>query len=72
MAKNNLAKILYDYNDILEELDLNIDEKPIDEVIEFCKNNPSYEFCINKYGEKILEYEIDGKIKIENSIIKIL
>ena len=35
-----------------------------DEILEFCRNNPTYESVISKYPNKIFEYELEGKIKI--------
>lgn len=43
-----------------------------DEVIEFCKNEPDLEKCLQKYGETIYEYELDGKLKIEGVKVVVL
>ena len=37
-----------------------------DEILEFCKNNDSLEDAISKFGDKIYEYELEGKIAIRN------
>ncbi len=42
-----------------------------DEILEFCKSYPTYDEAINKFGEKIFEYELLGMIKIENGVISI-
>ena len=38
----------------------------LDEVLEYCKTSPNIEDAMQKYPNEILEYELDGKIKIEN------
>jgi DNA processing protein len=35
-----------------------------DEVLEFCAKNSDLNICFRKFGEKIFEYEIEGKIRI--------
>lgn len=39
---------------------------PQDEILEFCKNTIAFEEAYQKFGDKIYEYEMEGKIKIEN------
>ncbi|MDR1285477.1 MAG: DNA-processing protein DprA [Campylobacteraceae bacterium] len=35
-----------------------------DEILEFCSKNSDLNMCLRKFGEKIFEYELEGKIKI--------
>ncbi len=46
-------------------------QKNDDEVLEFCKNEPSLEKCLAKFGDLIYEYELDGKISIEGLMVRI-
>lgn len=43
-----------------------------DEVISFCKENPLLEVAIEKFGDRIYEYELDGKIDISGIYIRVL
>ena len=43
-----------------------------DILLAYCKSNPTYDEAVNKYGTKVFEYELEGKIKITNGIIYIL
>ncbi|GAA9574754.1 DNA-processing protein DprA [Helicobacter pylori] len=40
-----------------------------DEFLEYCAKNPSYEEAYLKFGDKLLEYELLGKIKRINHIV---
>ena len=37
-----------------------------DKFLEYCKTNPTYDEAVIKYPSEIFEYELSGKIKIEN------
>lgn len=43
-----------------------------DEILEFIQKNPNFDDCFNKFGDKIYEYEIEGKIAIDGLFIRIL
>lgn len=43
-----------------------------DEILLFCENGASFEEAFLQYGEKILEYELDGKIVRENGRLRVL
>ncbi len=42
-----------------------------DEIIEYCKQNPLLEDALKKYGDRIYEYELDGKLSINGLYIRI-
>jgi DNA processing protein len=72
LIKQNLINVIYDIDEFIEEI-TGVKKNSIeDEILLFCKNNPSYEEAMNKFPNKIFEYELEGKIKIENGRIKIL
>lgn len=71
LLKKGLATPIYDFNEFVSSFNLKPKNKEMDEIIEFCSKNPTYEEAHLKYEDKILEYELDGKIKIEAGIIKI-
>lgn len=41
-----------------------------DEIIEFCKSNPSFELAYAKFGDKLYEYELEGKLMRESGCIR--
>lgn len=43
-----------------------------DPLLEFCKKSPSLEVCLREFGEKIYEYELDGKLTIDGAYIRVL
>lgn len=43
-----------------------------DEILKFCANNPSLDDALKKFGDKIYEYELDGKIAIEGLFVRVL
>lgn len=64
--KNNL----YIKPEIESSNNVNLESKINDEILEFCKNAPSFEVALSKFGSKLLEYEFLGLLVRENNIIK--
>ena len=72
LVKQGLIKVIYDVDEFIYKT-CGLKNKSIeDEVLLFCKNNPTYEIAIQKFPNKIFEYELEGKIKIENGKIKVI
>ncbi|MGD9624596.1 MAG: DNA-processing protein DprA [Arcobacter sp.] len=69
LVKRNLIKVIYDIDEFVEKITNKKLSKTDDEVLLFCKTNPSYESAISKFPNEILEYELDGKINIKNGKI---
>jgi DNA processing protein len=44
----------------------------IDELLEYCKTNPSYDDAAKTYGERVLEYELEGRLRIENGRVHVV
>jgi len=40
-----------------------------DSILDFCKISPTYEEAFGKFGNKLFEYELDGKIEILNGCV---
>lgn len=73
LLRDLLATPIYDFNEFIKSFGVfEIRNSAKDEILEFCKTNPTYEEAYLRYEDKILEYELDGKIKIEAGIIKVL
>lgn len=72
LVKKGLIKVIYDIDEFIENICGIKNIKNEDEVLEFCKANPSYESAISKYPNKIFEYELEGKIRIENGKVIVI
>lgn len=79
LVAQNKANAIYDIDKFIEE---NIQNTTIvesnnentelnDEILEFCKNAPSFEMAFSKFGNRLVEYEIMGLLVRENNIIRI-
>jgi DNA processing protein len=72
LIEQGLIEVIYDIDKFINNI-CGIKNKIIeDDVLLFCRNNPSYESAISKYPNKILEYELEGKIEIKNGRIVII
>ena len=71
------AKVIYDIDNFIKDYipDSKIQnieslESKSDEILEFCKNAPSFEIALERFGDKILEYEFMGLLVRQNNKIK--
>lgn len=71
LLKNNLATPIYDIAEFVSKFG-ELKEVKEDEFIEYCETNPSFDDALKKYGEKVFEYELEGKIEVKNSFIIVL
>lgn len=49
----------------------NIRPKGKDPLLQFCMGNPKFEDALQQFGEKIYEYELEGKIFIKNGTVQV-
>jgi len=61
---NNIDRFVERYGIFSEESE--------DALIKWCSQNPDYEEAYRRFGEQLLEYELDGKIAIENAQVIVL
>lgn len=78
LLARGLARAIYDIDlfieDNLGEIECDSCESSIDlgdEILAFCNNAPSYEEALAKFGDRILEYEFEGLLVREGSIIRV-
>ena len=73
LLANGIAKAIYDIDGFISKYKnsdcMNYNK---DDFLEYCKGNPTYEETVNKYGTKVFEYELEGKIEITNGSIYVL
>lgn len=70
LLKENKAKLICDFKDFVSEF-ASVETKE-DEILEFCKKGVSVDDALKIYGQKIYEYELEGKISIEGLFIRVL
>lgn len=64
LLSQNQARPIYDIEEFLKECEITPNAR--DEILEFCAQTPDYEVALEKFGNRLLEYELDGKIRREN------
>lgn len=73
LIKKGLATAIFDIDEFVESITgIGLFKEFFDEVLEYCKSSPNYDEAIAKYPNQILEYELDGKIRIENGKVFVL
>ena len=73
LLKKGLAKAIHDIDEFVESIaGVGLFKNIFDEVLEYCKTSPFYDEAIQKYPNQILEYELNGKIKIEHGKVFII
>lgn len=72
LIKQNLAEVIYDIDEFIEKFTHKKNQESIkDPFLLYCKSKPSLEDAIKKYGDLILEYELNNLIIINNGIVEI-
>ena len=73
LLEKNLARGIYDLDNFVKELGLSAtkNESGTDELLEFCKSSPSFEEAFLRFGDKLLEYELNGAIRRENGFVRL-
>lgn len=71
LLRQGKATPIYAVNEFLELIfgDTNVQS---DDIIEFCSLNPTFEEAFARFGEKIYEYELEGKIIRESGSIRVV
>ena len=72
LIKKGLIKVIYDIDEFIYNISGVRNKLFEDEILKFCSLNPIYEEAYNKYPNKIFEYELEGKIKIENGKVIVI
>lgn len=73
LLKKGLIEAIYNIDKFIETISgKTLKTENSDEVLNYCKSNPTYEEAMNKFANKIFEYELEGKIKIENGRVIVI
>ena len=82
LLENGQAKGIFDIDNFIENMKIlfeteiaptqnnNYDE--VDAVLLFCQSAPSYEEAFQKFGDKLFEYELEGKIEVKNGTVIVI
>lgn len=72
LLQKGLIEAIYDIDKFIEDIcGIKINSSN-DKILNFCRNNPSYDEAMYRFPNKIFEYELEGKIKIENGKVIVL
>lgn len=73
LLQDGLATAIYDVDTFIQEF-VGYKNKitHIDDFLEYCKNSPTYDEVMKKFPEKLFEYELNGKIKIESGLVFVI
>ncbi|WP_033916801.1 DNA-processing protein DprA [Campylobacter sputorum] len=72
LLKQKDATLLDDFDELGKKFGSNLQENlQKDEVLDFIKNNSNLTECLNKFGSKIYEYELLGKISINGFSVSV-
>ena len=71
LVKEGWAEVIYNIDEFIKNLGYDTKDNYDDEILKFCKNYPSYDDAVLMFGEKIFEYELLGKIRVDNGVIHI-
>lgn len=72
LLEKALAKPIYNLEKFVEEISGNKIKQIDDPILEYFQTNPLYDDAIEKYPNELFEYELSGKIVIENGIVRVL
>ena len=75
LLHNNKAMGIYDLElfiqNICKSFDINYANDKDDEILQFAKNHGFFDEALQKFGNKILEYELEGKIRRNGLYIEV-
>ena len=69
LLKTGKAKAIYNIDEFVAIFSKTEMEAPkkVDDFIDFCKTNPTYDEALKKYPSRVFEAELNGEITIENA-----
>ena len=70
LLANGQAKGIYDIDKFVSQFgNITLDDNLQDDFLQYCKTNPTYDEAVSKYGAKVFEYELGGKIEVKDGKI---
>ena len=71
LLKNAEATPIYDIDEFVGRFG-NIAKEVQDEFLLFCSTHPTYDEAVSRFGGKVFEYELEGKIEIKEGRVYLL
>lgn len=73
LLQEGKAKAIYDIDSFVALFATESSEvKSVDDFLEYCKSNPTYEEALKKFPSRVFEAELSGEIEIKNSRLYLL
>jgi DNA processing protein len=69
LLKDGLAQAIYDIDEFVGQFGDIQSNDTQDEFLQYCGTNPSYDEAVFKYSSQVFEYELGGKIIVQNGFI---
>jgi len=70
LLDKGIAKAIFNVDEFITKFSkIQNEDNTVDKFLQYCQNNPTYDEAIIKYGAKVFEYELGGKIKINQGKI---
>jgi len=70
LLSKNEAEVIYDIDSFVASLLGKTSlEKKVDPILEYFSSNPTYDEAMEKYPSEVFEYELNGKIEVQNGAI---
>jgi DNA processing protein len=69
LIKDGVASAIYDIDNFINSFAKISYTNKEDTFLKYCQTNPTYKDAINKYSQKVFEYELLGKIEILNGCL---
>ena len=70
LLEQGLATTIYDIDNFIEDfVGFKNEIKHSDDFLQYCKSTPVYDEVMQKFPSKLFEYELSGKIKVENGLV---
>ncbi len=72
LLKSGDAEAIYDIDAFVSSFNSNEFTCKFDALLEYCVNTPSYEEAVLKFGDKVFEYELEGKIRVDAGLVSVI
>ena len=72
LLESGKAKIITDFDKFAMKFGVKNYKEKSDEVMEFVKQNSNFDDGYAKFGDKIYEYELEGKLAIDGIYVRVL
>lgn len=71
LLKKGMAKEIHDVDEFVSQFGT-IAKISDDPFLQFCSSNPTFDEAVLKYNQTVFEYELDGKISIDNGRVGLI